>query len=125
MEIETCIKYLDYVSQECSRRLNNGRVTDDELVNFIVELERFKQQCFDSQLPDELKSKISDLRMTYTIKSVERGTWFLIAAFATFGTWAILMHARQQSKRKQILNEIKFDTARLSSFVRLNYSTLL
>src|SRR5690606_13888309 len=119
--IETCIKYLDYVAEECERHLKDGKVTDDELVNFIIELERFKEQCLNSQLPEEIKSKISELHISYTIKGVERGTWYLIAAFATLGSWAILIHMRQQSKRKQILNEIKFDTSRLSSFIRLNY----
>lgn len=121
MDIETCIKYLDYVAGECSRHLKDGRVTDDELVNFIIELERFKEKCLISQLPEELKSRIADLKLSYTIKGVERGTWYLVAAFVTFGAWAILIHARQQAKRKQILNEIKFDTQRLSSFIRLNY----
>jgi len=121
MEIETCIKYLDYVSEECNRHLKDGQVTDDELVHFIIELDRFKDKCVSSQLPDELNSKILDLKISYTIKGVERGTWYLIAAFATFGSWAILIHMRQQSKRKQILNEIKFDTSRLSSYIKLNY----
>jgi hypothetical protein len=80
-----------------------------------------QEKCINSNLPDELKLKISELKMTYTIKGVERGKWFLIAAFASFGTWALLIHLRQQSNRKRILNEIKFDTARLSSFLKLNY----
>ncbi len=121
MDIEGCIKYLDYVSNECNRRLNRGRVTDDELINFIIELERFKGKCLISQLPEELKVKIDELKMNYTVKGVERGAWYLIAAAATFGSWALLIHFRQQSQRKKLLNEIQFDTSRLSSFIRLNY----
>lgn len=121
MNIETCIKYLDFVSGECNRYLKDGNVSDDELVNFIIELERFKEKCINSILPEELKLKISELKISYTIKGVERGTWYLVAAFASIGSWAFLIHMRQQAKRKQILNEIKFDTSRLSSFIRLNY----
>lgn len=121
MNVETCIKYLDFVSNECSRHLKDGRVTDDELINLIIELQRFKEKCLDGELPQEIKSKIFEIKMNYTIKKVERGTWFLVAAFATFGSWAILMYWRQQSRRKEILNDIKFDTSRLSSFVRINY----
>ena len=54
MEIETCIKYLDFVSHECKRHLKGGRITDDELVNLIVEVQRFKEKCLKSQLPDQL-----------------------------------------------------------------------
>ncbi|MBL1279353.1 MAG: hypothetical protein COA33_003735 [Fluviicola sp.] len=121
MNIETCIKYLDYVSHECTRHLNDGRVTDDELVNLIIDVQRFKEKCMGSDLPHEIKSKISDIEMNYSIKRVERGTWYLLAAFASFGSWALIIYMRQQSKRKQALNEIKFDTSRLSSFIRLNY----
>ena len=121
MDIETCIKYLDYVSQECHRHLKDGRVTDDELINLIIGLQLFKEKCTDSQLPFEVKSKISDIEMNYTIKGVERGTWYLIAAFSTLGSWAILIHLRQQSKRKQTFKEIQFDTSRLSSFIRINH----
>lgn len=121
MEIETCIKYLDFVSNECSRHLNDGSVTDDELINLIIELQRFKEKCIESDIAKEIKSKISDLKLNYTIKGVERSAWYLIAAFATFGSWAMFIHMRQQSKRKQTLNEIKFDTSRLASFIRINY----
>ncbi len=122
MDINTCIKYLDFVSEECNRHSKDGRLSDDELVNFIIELDRFKEKCrISSQLPSELRQKIEELNINYTIKGVERGAWYLIAAFATFGSWAGVIHMRQQSKRKQILDEIKFDTSRLSSFIRLNY----
>lgn len=121
MDIEICIKYLDFVSNECNKHLKDGNVTDDELINLIIEIQRFKEKCLDSELPQEIKSKLSEVNIHYTIKKVERSTWFLFAAFVTFGSWAILMYWRQQAKRKQVLNDIKFDTSRLSSSLRINY----
>ncbi|PHR42443.1 MAG: hypothetical protein COA32_17490 [Fluviicola sp.] len=121
MDIQTCIKYLDFVSQECERYLRDGRVSDEELINLIIEMKRFKEKSENSNLPTELKSKISDLKLDYTVQRVERGSWYILAAFASFGAWSVLIHFRQQSKRKQTLSEISFDASRLSSFIRFNY----
>lgn len=121
MDVNTCIKYLDFVSRECERYLMDRRVTDEELISLIVELERFKEKCRTSKLPNELKSNILDLKIDYTEKGVERSSWYTLAAFATFGAWTLLIHYRQQRKRKQTLSDIRFDTSRLSSHVKLNY----
>lgn len=121
MDIATSIKYLDYVSQECERLLRDGQVTDEELLHLIVEFERFQNQIRESELPDELKSKVSAIKLNYTFKEVERGKWSMALGFLTLGAWAIIIHMRKQSNRKQTLNDLKFDTSRLSSFVTLNY----
>lgn len=121
MDISTSIKYLNYVSQECERLLRDGQVTDEELMHLIIEFERFQNQVRESVLPEELKSKVSEIKLNYTLKGVERGKWFIVAAFLTFGAWAIIIHMRKQSNRKQTLKDLKFDTSRLSSFVTLNY----
>ena len=121
MTIETCIKYLDYVANECDRHLRDGRVTDDELINLSVEIQRFKEQCITSDLPEEIRSKIAGITMKYTVEKVERSTWFIFVAFATFGVWAGIINHRQQSKRKETLKQIQFDASRLASHLRMNY----
>lgn len=121
MELETCIKYLNFVSHECERHLRDGQVSDEELIQLIIEFQRFQDKTRNSQLPDEIKVKISDIKLNYTLKGVERGNWYFIAALLTFGAWAGLISLRKQSKRKRTLNDLKFDTSRLSSFIRLNY----
>lgn len=121
MNTQTCIKYLDYVSLECDKRLKDGQVSDDELVNLIVEFQRFQEKIQQSELPDEIKEKVLAIKLNYSMKGVARSQWFLIAAFLSFGSWAIIMHFRKQSKRKQALNLLKFDASRLASFLRLNY----
>ncbi|MCR9173504.1 MAG: hypothetical protein NXI10_13470 [bacterium] len=122
MTLETCIKYLDFVANECTRYLNDRRVTDDELISLVIEMQRFQEKCLASDLPEEIKEKIAEIKLNYSIKKVERSTKYLIVAFITFGSWALLLYYRQQAKRKQILNEIKFDTSRLASSIRMNYS---
>ena len=121
MNIETCINYLEYVSRECDKHLKDNQVTDDELVNLIIEFERFQDQTRKSELPEEIKNKILEIKLNYSIKGVERGNWYLMAAFLTFGSWAIFIHMRKQSNRKQALNLLKFDSSRLSSFIKFNY----
>lgn len=121
MDVNTCIKYLDFVSSECERYSRDRRVTDDELISLIVELERFKEKCRISDLPKDIKSRILDLKLNYTVKGVERSGWYTLAAFASFGSWSLLAHYKQQKKRARTLNEIRFDTSRLSSYVKLNY----
>jgi hypothetical protein len=121
MNTEICIKYLDYVSHECERHLSDGQVTDDELINLIIEFQRFQEKVVKSELSEEIKTKIADIKLNSTIKGVERGNRYLIIALLTFGSWAILISMRKQSKRKQTLNDLKFDTSRLFSFLRLNY----
>jgi hypothetical protein len=120
MNKETCIKYLDYVSQECEKYLRDSQVTDDELVNLIIEFQRFQDKTLQSQLPEEIKNKIAEIKLDFSIKQVERGNWYLIAAFLTFGSWAIFIHMRKQAKRKEALNMMKFDVSRLSTFIKLN-----
>ncbi|TNE70825.1 MAG: hypothetical protein EP333_09855 [Bacteroidetes bacterium] len=121
MNIETSIRYLDFVSQECERHLRDGQVTDDELVNLIIEFQRFQESVNASNLPEEIKSKISQIELNYSIQRVERGTYYMIVAVLTLGSWAIILHMIKQARRKQILNGIKFDASRLSSHIKLNY----
>lgn len=121
MNTETCINYLDYVSHECDRHLRDGQVTDDALVNLIIEFQRFQDKTKHSELSEDIKNKISEIKLEYSITGVERGNWYLIAALLTFGSWAMLIHLRKQAKRKQSLSLLKFDASRLSSYIRLNY----
>lgn len=121
MDIKTCISYLDFVVAECDKHLRDKQVTDDELVNLIIEFQRFQVQINESALPEEIKRKIAEIKLNYSIKAVERSSWFLMVAVLTFGSWAIILNMRKQAKRKEALNLLKFDATRLSSFVRFNY----
>lgn len=121
MNTSTCVKYLQYVSHECERYLRDGRVTDEELVDLVIEFERFQEQVGESDLPSEIKSGIGELEFDYSIKRIERGTWFLVVAFLTFGSWAIFLSWQKQAKRKEVLRLLKFDASRLSTFIQLNY----
>jgi hypothetical protein len=122
MDIETCIKYLNFVSNECSKHLKDKEVTDDELTSLIVELQRFKDTCVYSQLPQEVKTKVSAIRIDITLKEAGRGTWYALVDRFTFGIFTRFNSSRQPSQRRKILDDIRYDTASLASFTRLHYS---
>lgn len=121
MDINTCKKYLDFIALECERYLKSGQITDDKLIQLIVEYKRFVSQVETSSLDDEIKNKLKELSFDYTIRKVNRGTNFLILAFLTFGTWALVLHYKKQSKRKNILKLMIFDARSISSWLTLNY----
>lgn len=120
MNTTTCINYLNYVSSECDKYLKEEQVNDDQLVNLIIEFQRFQEQTLVSDLPDELKKQLAEIKLDYSIKGVERSQYFVIIAFLTFGSWAIFLNMRRQAKRKQAVNNLKFDTSRLASWMQLN-----
>ncbi|GAA4279828.1 hypothetical protein [Gaetbulibacter aestuarii] len=121
MNLETCRKYLIFVSNECERHLSDGRITDEELIQLIIEFKRFQDNIFKSILPEEIKFRISQIKLDDTIQSVNRGTWYLMAAFITFGAWANFISMRKQSKRLKTLTDIKFETSSLAHFILLHY----
>lgn len=90
-------------------------------MHLIIELQRFKDKSSESALPDEIKSRISDIKLNHTLKGVERGYWGLALAVITFGSWAIFIYWRKQANRKHTLKEIQFDTSRLCSYVKMNH----
>jgi len=117
MDIETCIKYLEFVNTECDRHLKDGNVSDDELISLIVEFERFQESVEKSELPEIVKSQVADIKLKYSAKGVERGSWFSAAYRTTFGSFL----SRKQSKRKEALKAIKYDVSRLASHLKMNY----
>lgn len=123
MDVETCIKYLNFVSSECQKHLGDKGVTDDELTSLIVELQRFKESCLNSELPEEVKTKVSAIRINVNLKQAERGTWYAIIDRFTFGVFTIFNSSRHPSQRKKILDDIRYDTASLASSIRLHYSS--
>ncbi len=121
MNIPTSIKYLDFVSAECERHLRDGKVTDDELNQLIIEFTRFQGKVKESDLPEELKTEIEVIQFDYTFKKVKRNSLILIITILTFGAWGYILAERRQSERKNALNELKQNASSLAFRVRLNH----
>ncbi|HET6991304.1 MAG TPA: hypothetical protein VFJ43_08280 [Bacteroidia bacterium] len=121
MNIETCQKYLTFVASEADRYLGNGGATDDHVVRMTAELNKFKKDCAESNLPQVLKNEISLMRFDYDSTTVNRSLWLLVACFLTFGIWAIIIYFKGQAVRKERLEEIKYQANSLAMKIKMNY----
>ena len=121
MDLTTTIKYLEFVSAECERLLEDGRVTDDELYQLIIEFNRFQDNIASSEIPDELKGSIQEIKFTYTPKKLKRNLLFMVTTLLTIGAWAYVIEMRRQVVRKETLVGLKNTTTTLAYSIRLNY----
>ncbi|MGB5693087.1 MAG: hypothetical protein WBM43_10820 [Flavobacteriaceae bacterium] len=121
MDIETCKKYIRFVHKECEKHLEDGKVMDDELYKLIIEFTRFKEKVSESELPDELKDKISSVDFKYTRKGVNRSRGYLILAVITLGIWALIIWMLRQQRRNRTLENIKHDMNSLGMWIDMHY----
>ena len=121
MNIETCIKYLNFVYIECERFLEDRRVTDDELNQLIIEFYRFLNQVSESKLPIGIKDRIARLNIDYSNAQIERGYWYMFSVVLTLGLMVIVSANWRQRKRKRVLENLKSDTANALIFIKMNY----
>jgi hypothetical protein len=121
MDIQTTIKYLDFVSKECERHLMDGNVSDDELNQLIIEFQRFQNKIKESNIPEELKSEIQGFKFDYNSKKVKRSILILIVSILTFGSWGYLIEMKRQKKRKETLEDLKRNSSTLGFKIKLNY----
>lgn len=61
MNLETLLKYLDFLKKECLRHQNDNMITDDEINQLRIEINRFLERVLDSSFSEELKSEISKI----------------------------------------------------------------
>lgn len=113
MDIETTKKFLAFITIECDRHLRDGNVSDDELNQLFIELQRFQNKVENSSIPPGLKAEILDLEFNYDSKNVRRGALLIIITIFTFGAWGFILEMRQQSKRIQTLEDLKQSTSSL------------
>ena len=121
MNIETCIKYLEFVYHECERFLEDGRVTDDELNKLIIEFHRFLNQVSESSLPLGIKDRIAELNIDYSRAQIRRGYWYMFSVVFTLGLMAIISTNLRQRKRKRVLESLKSDAANTLISIKRKY----
>ncbi len=121
MNKETCIKYLDFVNKECDRFLEDGRVTDDELNQLIIEFQRFQQGVSESELPEDIKNRIAGLTVDYSRAQIERGYWYMFAVLLSLGLMVIFLAYWRQYKRKRALVNLKSEVSSALMFIKMNY----
>lgn len=121
MNIGTCLKYLDYVVVECDRILEDGKVSGDELIHLITELQLFKDRVQKSELQEQLKNSISNINLDYTIQGVERTEKHRTIGYILLRGFSRLMERRMMEERNRAVHDIRSNCERLSFFIRSNY----
>lgn len=113
MNIEKCYKYFEFLNTECDRYLSDGRIEEDEVYQLKVELERFKIEANNSDLPLPLKNKIAELKLAYNYNSNREYLELL-------GRFNLGKHKRQR-KTKRMVEEFKYQIRGLPMFIKMNY----
>lgn len=113
MTIETCYNYVVFLNRECDRYLKNHAIDDDEIHQLKIELERFQQQVNDSDLPWEIKTNVTDLKIDYHFNDNRE-------YFALLGSWDFGKHRRLR-KLKKMVEVFKSQIDELQTFIRSNY----
>ena len=121
MDLATCKKYIGFVHEECERHLEDGRVTDDEIYQLIIEFNRFQEKVAESDLPADLKEKIAAVDFEYTRSGVKWSSGFLILALITLGIWALVFWWRRQQRRKRTLENIEYDMDALVVYMKMHH----
>lgn len=113
MTIEKCYKYFEFLNIECDKYLKDGIIEEDEINQLKIELERFKIEATNSDLPLPLKSKIETLKLDFHYNS-NRDYLELLGRF----------YLGKHTRHKKILSmveELKYQIKGLPMFIKMNY----
>lgn len=121
MDIKTTTKYLEFVATECQRHLEDGRVTDDELMQLIAAFEKFQKETMNSELPIEIKNWIKEIKFNYSPKKLNRGILFMAITFISLGSWAYIAEFKRQSSRKVTLKNLEDEVTGIAFKIKMQY----
>ena len=113
MNIEKCFKYFEFLNTECDRYLKDDIIEEEEINQLKIEIDRFKIEAANSDLPLPLKNKIEALNLNYTFNQ-HRDYLELLGRF-NFGK------RRRQRKIKRMVEELKFQIQGVPMFIKMNY----
>ena len=116
MDIEMCYKYFVFLNEECDRYLRDKRIEEEEIANLKIEFDRFINEALRSDLPEELNSKISELKLNYTFHTHRDEINLFIRLI--FGRW---FQRNREREHKEIIDKLKYQIKGIPMFIRLNY----
>ena len=117
MNIETCYKYFEFLNSECDRYLKDHTITEDEISQMKIEFDRFLKKVNESDLPTEIKNKITNLKLDYVYTSKRESLAFV--GFLIFGRSA--KYRREQILKNKV-EDFRFQIKGLPMFIKMNYS---
>lgn len=113
MNAETCRKYFDFLITECERYIEDRKIEEDEIHQLKIEFDRFLEKIVNSDLPSDLKTRITELNLDYTFNSNRDYFEFL-------GRWNPVKHRRKARLLKSV-EDFKFEISALSNYIKLNF----
>lgn len=113
MDIQTCYKYIVFLNTECERYLEDDEITDEELLDLKIEFDKFIKEVEVSDLPSELKNKITELSLSFKFKTNSQYTDLL--GRLIFGT------SRRRLRQKKQVEEFHHQIKALPMFIKMNY----
>ncbi|GAB5417306.1 MAG: hypothetical protein Crog4KO_28880 [Crocinitomicaceae bacterium] len=116
MDLETCYKYFVFLNTECDRYLKDGVISEEEMANLKIEFDRFVIQALGSDLPSEIKVKITDLKLDYEYHP-QRENINMIKRLV-FGRAA---KYQREKEHKDAIEALKYDIKGIPMFIQLNY----
>ncbi len=105
MDHPTCIKYLDFLASE-SKRLQRT-ASQDDLISYSVEVNRFKEQVDNSSLPVEVKASVAEIQINYSSKQENASILMILFALATGGLAFLITYHTQKGIRIGILKRLE------------------
>lgn len=122
MDITTCIKYFEFLNNECERLLKTDDLTKDYLENLNIEVINFKMKATESQLPSELITRIKEIDFQFSYKTAKKGNWTLILKIITIGGYGLAEQKMQEAHFKSQLNNLKAQVSGAPMWIKMKFS---
>ncbi len=107
MNLKKCTDYLNFLIQECDRHLYDNQVSEDEVQQLKIALQRFQGTVKESELPSDVKKDLLDLRLDFTLPANKDAKYL-------FGLFSKVRNYRWEEKKNFALESLK---AKLSHLV--------
>ena len=68
MDIQTCTKYTEFLTNECNKKLQDGKITSEELIELSNEIKRFKEKVKESDIVNpKCQVRVDDTKEIFNI----------------------------------------------------------
>ncbi|HEY0029111.1 MAG TPA: hypothetical protein VGC65_00020 [Bacteroidia bacterium] len=121
MNEELCYKYLNFIVVEVERYMVDNKITDDELIQFSIEIGNFKEKVVQSNMPLELKTKVATLSYTYSAKQLKTAARKSLFQSIITGMWSETLQHESADNRIEDLAILKSQANSMMLYMKMNY----
>ena len=99
----------------------DDKVTDDELIQFSIEIANFKEKIESSNMNSDLKKMVTELKFNYTPDQIEGSGWMRMFMIPILGWFARSYYNKQRDDRKYALAGLKSQANAMMLYMKTNY----